>query len=486
MKPILKYLLLIFIISFVLYFPSIFGFYTNDDFFLLKISQTNSLGGFINFFNLTVGPDGLGMYRPITTQVFYFLGRSLFNLNPIGLHVISFLVFFGVIYLVFRLALELLKNERISLVAALLYATSATHFGHLYYLATFQELGLTTFFLLSVIYFVKFLDRAKLKYYLVSFVFFLASLLSKETAVVLPAVLVVIYALRKVTKDTKVSISRFFVFLLPHLLILAGYLYLRVRFYGLAVGDSYVWDFSLRAFNTLFWYGLWSLNIPEMLVDFVGPGFVFNPNLFKFYSKEIIPIFVLFATLVAGIGYLLVKNQKKLINQRAIILILFSVCWFVITLIPVLFLPLHKFTFYLTLPLIGIVFVISYLINLNDKRPITIVFLAIWVAVSVLTLTLTYKTNWITKGAETARRVHDYLLGNAKTLADYKTIVFYDVEEDDNLPWSPAEVLKVTLSDQNYFKVFWNDKFTVSYYTSGNDIKENGAIRIRSRKFLGY
>jgi len=210
MKQTLKYLLLIFLISFILYSPSLFGYYTNDDFFLLKISQANSLGEFANFFNLTTGPDGLGMYRPLTTQAFYFLGWRLFSLNPIGLHIISFLIFFGVIYLVFSLVLELSKNEKISLLAAFLYATSATHFGHLYYLATFQELGLTFFFIISVILFIQFLNTKKLPLYILSLTTFVLSLLSKETAVVLPACLLLVYMFIKQNKANLLHSSLFF------------------------------------------------------------------------------------------------------------------------------------------------------------------------------------------------------------------------------------------------------------------------------------
>ena len=487
MKQTLKYLLLIFLISFILYSPSLFGYYTNDDFFLLKISQANSLGEFANFFNLTTGPDGLGMYRPLTTQAFYFLGWRLFSLNPIGLHIISFLIFFGVIYLVFSLVLELSKNEKISLLAAFLYATSATHFGHLYYLATFQELGLAFFFLISVLLFIQFLNTKKLSLYILSLTTFVLSLLSKETAVVLPACLLLVYMFIKQNKANLLPINRLIVSILPYFLILAFYFYFRFVYYGFATGDSYIWDFSIgRTINTLGWYTLWSLNLPEMLVDFVGPGLKFNPNLFKFWSREIIPIFVLFGTLLSGIIYMLIKNYKKFISRKLLILILFCISWFVITLLPVLFLPLHKFTFYLTLPLLGISIALSYLLVSNNKRPVTILFLAIWLSLSTLTLSLTSKTNWITKGEETARRVHDYFVENESGLEKYKTVAFYDTKEDKELPWNPSEVLKVVLSDNNYFKVFWNQKYTAKYYNSLGEISEKNSIELRARKFLGY
>src|SRR4030042_3201424 len=96
-------LFLIFLLAFIIFFPSLFTFYTNDDFFLLKISNAKSITDFINFYNLKQGPEGLGMYRPLAMQSFFMLAWKIFNLNPLGLHVISFLFFFGIIYLVYIL-----------------------------------------------------------------------------------------------------------------------------------------------------------------------------------------------------------------------------------------------------------------------------------------------------------------------------------------------------------------------------------------------
>lgn len=487
MKPVTKYLLLIILIAFVLYLPSLFGFYTNDDFFHLSISKAESFRDFLNFFNLVKGPEGLGVYRPITTHVFYFLGWKLFNLNPLGLHIVSFLMFFLVVYMVYKFTVMLTKKENIGLVSAFLYATSATHFGHFYYLATFQEVGLVVAFLFSVIYFIKFLEGEKIKHHAFSIVGFILAILSKENAIVLPVVFLLIYLFLRFEKRTEMLFKQFIFSLAPFALLILGYAYMRFFHYGFVTGDSYIWDFSIgRTLNTLGWYTLWSFNLPEMLVDFVGPGLKFNPNLFKFWSREIIPIFILFGTLIAGAFYLLIKNFKKLINHKSLALLIFCAVWFVVTLSPVLFLPIHKFTFYLTVPLVGISTALAHLLIIHDKRPVTILFLAIWFSLSIITLTLAAKTNWIATGQETTRRVHNYLKENESTLSKYKTIVFYDTEEDKELPWSPSDVLKVVLSDNNYFKVFWKGSVLALYQNSEDGTTEDSALRLRARSFLGY
>lgn len=479
-----KKLLFVFLLSFILFLPSLFTFYTHDDFFHLKISKANSLGEFFNFFNFIQGPEGQGLYRPLTTQVFYFLGNSVFNLNPLALHIISFATFFLVIYLVYKLVNMIVKNNSIAFFAAFLYATSATHYGHLYFLGTYQELGLAVFCLLAVVLFIKFVSEGNLKYYFLSVIAYILALLSKETAIIIPGILVLVYGLLKSRKEKILPVKKFALALSSFVIILLAYLYFHFFLYGLAQGESYIWDFSPRFANTLFWYGLWSFNLPEMLVDFIGPGLRVNPNLFRFWFKEIIPILLLFGAVITSISYLAMKVRKKL-KKKDFQVIIFSLAWFVLTLIPVLFLPLHKFTYYLTLPLIGVVIGISYLIEkAKATNSFKLAFASIWVVLSFATLQLTAKTHWISQGSKVARNAYVYFTQYEKAERGKKYIEFYDTSEDKELPWSPSELVKVVLSQNNFFEVFFEDEFELLQKENrwlGQDI-----IRVRARSLLNY
>ena len=289
---------------------------------------------------------------------------EFFHLNPVPLHIISFATFFINIFLVGVLIKLLTKNRKIALISSFLYAVSATHFGQLYYIGAFQELCLTMFFLASVILFIKYEVDIKEKHsinkLILSFVFFVLSIMSKETAVVLPFVLVLTHFYLKLTKRVGVSIKTLIYSLFPYITILGVYLFLHFHYYGLVSGDSYVWNFSpVRAINTLGWYGLWSFNIPEMLVDFIGPGLRLNPNLLRYWSKDIILIFILFAVQMGLAVYAFFKSS--ILKHKSILF--FSIFWFIGTLVPVIFLPIHKFSYYLTLPLIGVVMVLGYLLE---------------------------------------------------------------------------------------------------------------------------
>lgn len=467
------------LISFILFFSSLKNFYTNDDFFHLRISQVNSFKEFLNFFNLMKSPEGWGLYRPLTTQVFYFISSRLFNLNPLPLHIISFITFFAIIFLVSNLVKTITKNNNTALLSAFLYATSATHFGHLYFLGAYQELGMTLFFLLSVINFIKFDLKNNNKHLVLSLLFFVLALMSKETAIVLPFILFLVHYFFVFTKD-KVNKNKSFIFsVIPYFVLLFIYLFMRYKYYGFAQGDSYLWDFSFKKFlNSLVWYKLWSFNIPETLVDFVGPGLKLNHNLFKYWGREFTIIFSLFAIQILILGVSVINKFKNVLKEWKVYL--FSIVWFIFTLVPVLFLPVHKFTYYLTLPIIGIVICVStLLINIKFNKLI-LIFMLIWISNSFVTLELSKNTNWITQGAKTSKNVFKYFEGNKNKYIN-KDVLFYDTKDDKDLPFSPTLIVKTSLSNKNFFKVFIKDIKDVIYLTG-----EDKVGNVESRQFIGY
>ena len=487
-----KYLLLTFVISFAIFFRSLFVFFTNDDFFFLKISKVTNLSGFINFFNIVHGPEGFGMYRPLTTQVFYFLSNKFFNLSPIPLHIISFLFFFGIIYLVYKLIFELSKSNNIALISAFLYAVAASHFGQLYYLAAFQELGMAFFVLLSCLMFIKNKN-------FLSFIFFVLALLSKETAVVTPVLITAIYLFQGFQKTKVTNFKKFIVFLSPFIVCLFAYFLIRLFSYGFTSGDTYIWDFSIRKLiNTLFWYLLWALNIPESLIDFIGPGLNVNPNLFTYWGSQIIPILVSFLVqgvlLVVVLVKALLEKNKKEIKERDWVST-FCIFWFLIGILPVAFLPQHKFSFYLTLPLIGLTFRIAFLLVTSKINKIFIwLFLLIWTLTSVLTLKFTVQTNWISQSEKVAEMAHIYfdegqinLSGKNKQNLVGKNIYLVDTPIDSTLPWSPTSTLKTILSNKNFFEVFYPNLTAKINYSGLEKVPtQKDAVVINSNQILGY
>lgn len=446
-------------INLSIFWHSIFVFFTNDDFYFLKITRQLSLSKFINYFNIFAkNQDGFGVYRPLTTQLFYLIN------NPVLMHIVVFITFFGILYLIYVLGVALFKNNKLALIAVFLYSVSATHFGHFYYLATYQELGFTLFTLLMILSYIK----GKKVLSIFCFIF---ALMSKETAIVAPFLLFIVdwYI------GAKINYKKY----VEYFVILSVYLFSHFYLYGLATGDTYIWDFGIKKLiNTLIWYGFWSFNLPETFIDFIGPGFNINPNLWIYWSKQMTPILILFFIQVFLICYLFIRSMLT-VHRTQFTVFIFSTMWFLISLVPVAFLPQHKFSFYLTLPLVGIVYGIAYLIkNNNFPKLLTIILLVTWLSLSVLTVRHSINTSWITQGEIVSRRVYKYFNQDYKKYRS--NFVLVDAQDDQALPWSPTQVVKTALSDKNFFIAFFPSLVDKIFYFSGN-----GEI-IYSRQFLGY
>ena len=472
----------------LLYYPAFSTFYTNDDFFHFAISKADSLSDFINFFNPAYAVSGWDFYRPLSTQTIYFLVDGVFGKNPFWAHVFLFALFAVLATLVYLFLSELIKKKSTVLIAVFLYAVSAVHFAHLYFLGN-QELVHGIFYLGGLYFWIRFLKQTKkVEWYFLSLLFFLFSLASKEFAITLPGLAVLLYGYLWFKKETKLNFLNLFKCLIPFGLICFIYGVLKLKFYGFGGRDSYIWQFSPGVlFNSLSWYGLWSLNLPEMFVDYVSFDGKINPDLWKYWSKQIIPIFVLFGIMILFLIYSLwlVFIEKK---KKIQVFLMFAFGWFFIYLLPVLFLPWHKFAMYLTIPLVVVSASIALLINNFKKQKALLigVFLLIYFFLSYFSLKLSFQTNWITCGARIARKVYIFINDNYYGPAKPIVIAFYDQKSNEELPWKGSQQLKVILSDQNFFEVYYDGVIKAEYLTE-NDISTSSAdIKIPTSKFLGY
>ncbi len=457
------------IISALIFSKSLTLFYTHDDFFHFYISRAGNIQQFIQFFNPLNNNYGYGWYRPLSTQIPYFIFLNIFSGHPFFFHLFIYLLFIYLIFLVRKFTYLLTLSHDLSNITGFFYALSATHLNQIYFIAN-QEIIHAVFYILSVIYLLIFVIHKNIIKYYISLLFLILALLSKEFAVTLPVVFGLLL----------IRYKKSFKYLIFPILVTGLYLFIKINYYGLARGESYIWDFSLRIFNTAFWYGLWSLNLPEMLVDFIGPGLHINPNLFKYWSASFTLIFPLFTILIIHILYSLYKYIRKLFTNDYLLTAVFC---FLVPLFPVLFLPWHKFSYYLTIPAIGTSLLLAYLLQFS-KPIVQKSFVLTWVFLFIISVNLADSTGWISKGMTASARVHQYLTNNVhKSVTE---IIFYDFPEDSRFPWSPAMTLKTVLSDNNYFQVFWPKKYHASYLTTKPDKIEPNQIALPAVDFLGY
>lgn len=332
-----------------LYHPTLSVYFSQDDFFHFKASQT--AGGVLEFIKLFNFPSfeerGYGFYRPIFREGLYNIYYSLFGLNVLPFRIFSFILHFINISLVWFLMQILFKKYGLSFFVAFFFGIGAANVAVLYYLAGgIQALGATMFILLSVISFLRYLEGGGLKFKFFSFTAFILGLGSHELAVVIPVLLAGIIFIKVPIKRL---IANILIELWPFLVLLSIYVYLDIVKIGFQQKDEqYRVVFSLpKIINSFAWYSAWALGVPEMLVDFVRPGLKLNPSLMRYWGEYFRIIFIAFFASVAfiggSLGWLFLRKRELFRDKKFWLLVL----WFPFSIFPIVFLPLHKSTYYL-------------------------------------------------------------------------------------------------------------------------------------------
>ncbi len=169
-------------------------------------------------------------YRPLV-KITFWLSHLSFGLNPAPYHIITLTFHFLNTALVFYVCKSLTKQELVSAIAALLFAIQPLHTEALAHISGINELLWSLFFLLVVFFFVRSLSlkSAKRFIYFIACVLFLAlSLFSKETAIIIPLILILYEIFQYVENQTdsriKISILRKYT---PFLVIVVLYFILR-------------------------------------------------------------------------------------------------------------------------------------------------------------------------------------------------------------------------------------------------------------------
>lgn len=452
---------LILLLSFLVFIPAVTNFFSADDWFHLRLAQIESFRDFLNFFSFTRNPQSASFYRPLPTQFFFFIFHFLFSLNASPYYLFVLLSFIYSLYLLYHFTKKLTKKEVISLTTTIFYGFSVTNFTRLYFLSAFQEIALVIF---SLLVFINHLDNKKIK----SLLFFILALMSKETAVVIPAIVFLLDWSKKQFNPAKV---------LPFLIILAPYLYLRLFIFGISAGDTYIWNFSPKTtLNTLFWYVLWSLGAPELLVDYIGSGLRPIPRFFTDF-----PIFsYLTLSLIASALLAFIINAIRHINQIKRIHF-FAGFLFVISLSPVIFLPQHKFTLELGLPLVGFALLLALMTKLSSwpGKLFLISFLILNLSMNYLTFTRHYSV----RRSNVARNLYEYLQHNHPK-APSKSLYFTNPSQAG--PHQDfSKQLSLVTSQSDMFKVFYqNQEYQVFYQSTEPPPPSTNTEQIQSAIFF--
>lgn len=453
------------------YLASFNNFFFQDDFFNIKLSQSQTI---IDAFNIFKKPIlGFDFYRPFSTQLFWKAGWGWFGLNPFGYHVIAFAFFLLSIYLAYKLAKEIFSDERVALFTSFFYAFAASHFYRLFFLSQFQEISLAVFTFATLYLFYKKSNWAP--------ILFIGSLTNKETAVmIVPFMLLVILLDRK----DRQKYLRLFYYCLG---ILALYLFARFFYFGFAGGSSYTYDFGIHStLNNIFWYVLWSIGMPEAFVNvkFFHFPTILNPKLFtsfNVFGNLVLASFGLFMlTLILPVVKYLKKIEKK---------ILIPIALFLLFILPVAFYPFHKFPYSLAVPVFGISIFLGYISSKLNKKALLLVF-ASYLLLSINAYQFNLSNHWAVRKAYSAEKVFLFFRENYPKKIVHSNIYFRNtiLPMCPDLKDYPRFSLEVSygIGDKDGLRLLYKDDKLPVYFEDTDNYRHlnKNSLVIDSRSFV--
>jgi len=311
-----------------------------------------------NFFSNAFNRPEAYYYRPLQI-ISYMFDFKLFKLDPLGWHLVNFLFHFLNSFFLFLLLRKLNIKDEISFFASLFFAVNPIVVEQMIIIAGRAELMTLTFSLLSLLFY---LEGGKF-YFILSLIFYIFSMLSKESGIVTPLLLILcLWFKEKKEFDNKII---FYFILMPFYLALRKaavnppslnmnlfdlftVLLLKLPFVFLNYLYKTIIPFNLHSHNVvdyfnIFWYLILILGI-IILIYFV---FVKSKNKIYIFSLLLyfifmLPKFPLFAVqslvldhwiypsnigLFLFLSYILDKFKEKYIKISNLIIIILLSIW---------------------------------------------------------------------------------------------------------------------------------------------------------------
>lgn len=143
-------------------------------------------------FGMWSGPHTAGgqFIRPLVSLSFY-LNYMLGGFNPLGYHLLNWILHFLDAVLVGVLTYKILKQTKVAYIAGFLFAVWPHHTDAVTWVSGRTDVLAALFVLLCLVSFLSFRESGKTSYLWGSYLLFVGALLSKESAIVLPLLILI-------------------------------------------------------------------------------------------------------------------------------------------------------------------------------------------------------------------------------------------------------------------------------------------------------
>ncbi|RJR30264.1 hypothetical protein C4564_00750 [Candidatus Microgenomates bacterium] len=366
---------LLWVLPAILFFPSLFYYFVQDDFYLLLISQAKTLNEFFLFF---IPLADTVWYRPLSSQVFFFVSQLIFGANPFPFHLIVLVTHLLTIWFLYKLLVAFNIAKISAKIGALFYGMHQIHTVSLSWLSAYS-------FILGPMFLVLFFYTVHKKKYFVSGLYFLLGLLTTEVFVV---ALPMLYLYERLLQQKTSKLIWVFCTLVTILLFSLRF----ILFPTQQSTDLYAISLGNNLFASLKFYLFRMIGVPL--------GFTSLPEA----QKSMVVMFILIIVIMFFLGSKRIWNQS---TQRP--RLKFFLLWNLVGLFPFLILPNHQAPHYASFALLGLAGLFSMVMspNINHFRPkLTFAIIVVLLFVSnLLGVQRTYATHWIFSRARLAEKL---------------------------------------------------------------------------------
>jgi hypothetical protein len=388
--------LIIALFTFIIYYNALQNdFAFDDESVILGNSSITSLSNIPKFFFAQEGFHKVigRYYRPVVSST-YNIDYAIWQFNPFGYHLTNILIHIIATLLLFALLLNIFKDYRnkkiISLICTLIFAVHPIHTEAVSWVSGRTDSLVTLFFFAALLFYIKYTDNNSLNKntLLLSVIFYIFSLLSKEMSVTFPVVIILYdYFVRKYDfKSFRKNFNTYIIFItITVFYLLIRYLVLK----DVVERNTYMYFYG-KDFITAFSTMLKTLPIYAKLL-FFPVNLLYHYNGVYSDSISMFEPAVLFSLL-----FIVVLIISAVVIRKKFGLISFVILFFFISLLPVMnIIPTMNFMAERFLYITSFAFCLlaGYIIYRTLNKNSEIIVYSVSVIVIIIFSFLTYQRN---------------------------------------------------------------------------------------------
>lgn len=467
MIPINKKSAFLFIITFAVYFNTLWNGYSFDDNFIENTQvKSKGLSAIKEIFTSHYWQEKENTfgYRPLV-RFTYYVELQIFGQTPAVSHLMNILLYAITVLLLFNILKKLFPtNEKLSWWISLLFTLHPIHTEVVASLKNREEIFMLMLGLISIWMALRYIEQANIRYLFFSIIFIWFSLLSKESGAVF-SLLIPFTILVYVNFDVKTLTHKFHLSIYFLALMISSWILYKLPGWILTPEDKILFPFEnplydnysrisriLLSAESLGFY-FWKLLFPFPLLYYYGYNMINIPQSISFYI--LLTLFLVVASL-----FLLFTRKKR--NP----ILIFSLLWFWIALLPFsnYFMPINGIVAERLTYTASIGFITIFTFTLFQFKKVR---LYILIGISFIFSIITIYRNQEWNSVESLLRADmPYLENSAKANAAFATFLLNktNTKAHNNLQVSIATIDSIVLHYKKAIEIY------PKYYAAMNNL----------------